>query len=122
MRFLNKYLVVALFVVAFMSSGSFVLVSSCSAEIKACQNCGRSHDDRMSCKEAAKADQQSGGKSGGKAAGGGGLGATFKNAFTGATTSRSGNLTAGTSIIHSQASNMVSPTFTPYTYGYTTNN
>ncbi len=121
MRFLNKYLVVVVFVVAFMSNGSFVFVGSCSAEVKRCQSCGRVHDDRMSCKEAAKAAQQGGGGAGGEAAGGG-LGATFKNAFTGVASSRTGNLTAGTNIIHSQASNMVSRNFTPYTYGYRTNN
>lgn len=119
MRFLNRYLVVALFVVGLMSGGGFVIDSSCLAatvcpECKkehegrcakhVCPDCGKVHDSRFSCKEAAR---QAGGKA-----------ATFKAAFTGAGASRVGSLTSGLSIIQSQAANMVSTNFTPYSYGY----
>ena len=115
MRFLNRYLVVALFVVGLMSGGGFMIDSCCSAATvcpeckkehegrcakRVCPDCGKVHESRFSCKQA-----------GGKAA-------TFKAAFTGAGASRVGNLTAGLSVIQSQAANMVSVNFTPYTYQY----
>lgn len=132
MRFLNRYLVVALFVVAFMASGSFIIDSGCSAAMKKCQacknvhddqidckdgrvklcpGCKRVHDSRINCKEAARIAE-------GRGEAGGGKGATFKAAFVGAGASRVGNLTAGLSVIQSQAANMVSRNFTPYTYQY----
>ena len=136
MRFLNRYLVVALFVVGLMSSGGFMVSGNCFAAMKKCQTCRNVHDDqigckdervklcteckrvhdsRINCKEAARLSQ-SGAK---QEAGGGGKAATFKVAFTGAGASRVGNLTAGLSVIQSQAANMMSKSnFGPSNYNY----
>lgn len=123
MRFLNRYLVVAMFVVGLMSSGGFMIDSRCSAatvcpECKKehegrcashyCAQCGKTHEDK--CAQSRQSQER------GKAAGG--KAATFKAAFTGPGSSRVGNLTAGLSVIQSQAANMVSRNFTPYTYQY----
>ncbi len=131
MRFLSRYLVVALFVVGLLVGGGLVVGRSCSAASVKCQSCDRVHDSKMSCKDAAhsrkcqdcdrvhhskmsckEAARQS--QEGGKAAGG--KAATFKAAFVGASAARVGNLTAGLSVIQSQAANMVSRNFTPYNY------
>lgn len=135
MRYLNRYLVLALFVVAVVSSSSFINDNSCLAAMKKCQacknvhdsqigckdtrvklctDCGKVHDSIVSCKDAARIAQGEG-KGGGETRG---KGATFKAAFVGSGASKVGNLTAGLSLIQSQAANMISANFTPYTYGY----
>lgn len=118
MRFLNRYLVVALFVVGLMSGGGFVIDSSCLAAHK-CSECGETHEGRCVkhlCPECGKTHE--GRCAAVKQPQARGKAATFKAAFTGAGASRVGNLTAGLSVIQSQAANMVSRNFTPYTYQY----
>ena len=110
MRFLNKYLVVALFVVGLILSSGFVIDSRCSAA-PVCPECKKEHEGRCAMHVCPKCGIAHEGRCAGKAA-------TFKAAFTGAGASRVGSLTSGLSIIQSQAANMVSNNFTPYTYGY----
>ncbi|MBF8275985.1 MAG: hypothetical protein HW390_1058 [Candidatus Brocadiaceae bacterium] len=119
MRFLNKYLVVALFVVGLISSSGFVIDSRCSAAT-VCPECKKEHEGRCAKHVCTKCGITHEGRCApstqarGKAA-------TFKAAFTGAGASRVGSLTSGLSLIQSQAANMVSSNFTPYSYGYNGN-
>lgn len=119
MRFLNKYLVVALFVIGLLVGGGVVVDSRCAAA-EVCPVCHKEHPDGKRCEKTVcpQCGKTHDGKCASVREARGGKGATFKAAFTGAQAARVGNLTAGLSIIQSQAANMVSRNFTPYTYQY----
>lgn len=124
MRIFNKYLVIALLSVGSLSS-SFLVNDVCCLAATVCPYCGIAHEGKCAskkhvCPECGKEHEgkcasvrQSQGQGGDRS-----KSATFLSAFTGASATKSGSLTAGVNVIHAQSNNLVNTNFTPYTYGY----